>query len=300
MKYLSIYENFNKITFEITEKDFKEIFDICCVGINLEEDIPIYRSLHDQLKFDGYYLIDPRKYKRQSANTSNYYTLIMDNEKEWKNFPKRKHGIISSLNSSYMDNEFRVVPLLQWDKILLKYNIKEFKNPKWGICSESDIWSSFNYIKEVGPLDADLFNNILDDIYDSLEKIFYGKNNDVIHSKDRQEYFLPNDNFKKFKEELSKITFRRITPSSLNDYYKTKVERLVKVMQKNNFNLYELAKFVYSPEGFKVMTYEEIQENCNEKQINEIWTDTPVLYLGQATERAKEKALALSWYKTIT
>lgn len=268
MIYLTLYENFEKITFDISDSEYTEIFNKCCKGVDLDKDIPIYRSLNELLTSD-YYLIDPRKYERSSSNTNNYYTLIIDNENEWNDFPKRKHGVISSLNESYMGNEFRVIPLQVWDKILIKYGVEKFETPKWGICPSEDIWNSFVYFKwsnnKYGDFstDADGFNNMIDDICD------------ILHINTRFE------NFEVFQSNMKQCTFDMVNSLDVSKiYFKKQYEEIINFMiEKNISNLYDLIKYVYTPEGFEVMTYQEIQKKCNRKQQNEVWTDTPVLYL---------------------
>lgn len=271
MRYLSVYENFDKMTFGLQDYEVVDILQKCCQGVNIKKDIPIYRSLGGDLD-ENFYLIDPRKYTRASANTLNYYTFILDNEKEWKGFPKRKHGVVCSLNDSYMDNEFRVIPLLQWNEILLKYNIKEFKDPKWGICTETDIWSSFSNI------DANFWYNA-DDLNYFISTIWENSPVEMIHLTD----------FKLFKQALSLITIKMIkniykkliiSERDVDNKKHEKYERMIKIMKEKNFsNLYQFVKYMYSPDGFVRLSYEDIQKHCDREQQNEIWTDKPVLYL---------------------
>ena len=71
---------------------------------------------------------------RTSANTYNYYTLWLDNDKAWSKYPKRGKSLICSTNyqySLYFGNVRIVVPL---------------SDCKIGICSNEDIWNSFNLI----------------------------------------------------------------------------------------------------------------------------------------------------------
>jgi len=257
MKYLSLYENFKKITFELSPQDFEEILKLCCQGFEYT-DIPIYRSINSELS-TPYNLIDPRKYERTSANTSNFYTLIIDNEKDWRDFPKRKHGIICSLNGSYMGNEFRVIPLLKWNEILTQFNIKDFKYPKWGICNTHDIWHSFHLLKDDS---AESFNLLIFE----LCKFYKIDISDI--------------NFDIFKDILSNIDLDMVENTKLtNKYLNEDIRLFVNIMKEQKFNnFYELVKFIYSPTNFKIYTYEEIQKNCTYEQFNECWTDTPVLY----------------------
>ena len=84
----------------------------------------------------SYGFVDPTKGEpRKSANTENYYTLIIDNSKRWKSYPKRSRSIICS-NMAPSSETHIVLP---------------FDNSKIGICPTSDMWWSFEKS----------FNNIL-------------------------------------------------------------------------------------------------------------------------------------------
>ena len=96
----------------------------------------IYRGL-DIIQGD-FYMVDPTKgHERESRNTTNHYTLLMDNLKAWSKYPKRGKSIICSTDVSkakgygYSGNTFRVFP---------------YDNAKIGLAPERDIWDSFGYI----------------------------------------------------------------------------------------------------------------------------------------------------------
>lgn len=95
--------------------------------------------------------IDPNLYTRQSANTSNFYTMLLDNLPSWKNYPKRSKSIICT-NSKQRANSYGTV-----------YSIFPFDGAKIGVCPADDIWYSFTF----GHITA--LNEILDhfDIYPS-------------------------------------------------------------------------------------------------------------------------------------
>jgi len=112
---------------------------------------PIYRGVRN---FNTEYLyIDPSKYNRISANTSNYYTLINDNSPYWKKYPKRSKSIICSTDinqiSMYGDGNFRVLP---------------YDGAKIGVCPSRDYWVSFE------KQDIPILNQFNDDLFDLMSK----------------------------------------------------------------------------------------------------------------------------------
>jgi len=92
----------------------------------------IYRGLEN----DTYTLyIDPKKSIRKSANTKNYYTLLIDHIwKEWSDYPKRSQSIICTNN------------LVTAEGFGSPYIIFPYNNSKIGICPSEDLWISFNNV----------------------------------------------------------------------------------------------------------------------------------------------------------
>ena len=92
--------------------------------------------------------IEPRK---SAMNIGNYYTLWMDNNPEWAEYPKRSKSLICTSCSAFA-NWYGfvkvVIPLV---------------NTKIGVCPEIDIWKSFNSVKSLGEfsdwLKDDVFKN---------------------------------------------------------------------------------------------------------------------------------------------
>jgi len=210
----------------------------------LNSDVTIVRSNREAEKYI-YYLIDPKKSKekRRSRNTSNYYTLIMDNSPSWKEYPKRSESVICSINASCGKNSphiFRVFP----------------KNgSKIGVCNDSDLWKSFRNLSYA------LSMNEINDVLNGLANIGmntkkpsgrrkllkkYDKDLSILKKafKEFDKWYLS----KKYKfEELVKEfnilwdgdwlikTFERILIGYNGDLYKHMVDKLDP--GNNNFNL---------------------------------------------------------------
>ena len=115
------------------------------------------KSILRGVNFRGeYYLIDPKKSERVSANTLNYYTILLDGHPKWKSYPKRSQSIIctnvKSKTSNYGDSTYRVFP---------------YDGSNIGVCPTPDIWDSF---QKGMPLVRNLntFNLDLEDLYDEI------------------------------------------------------------------------------------------------------------------------------------
>lgn len=88
---------------------------------------------------------DGNKMNRQSKNTENYYTLIMDNDPSWEEYPKRSKSFICSTEYSYA-SAFGV-----------PYVVIPLENQEIGVCPSMDFWESFvNFPASINRMISDL------------------------------------------------------------------------------------------------------------------------------------------------
>ncbi|AUZ94865.1 hypothetical protein FDI40_gp053 [Agrobacterium phage Atu_ph07] len=106
----------------------KKYHDVIKSYVETRGDNPIYRGMKDT---GAYVLGTGNEISRRSANTENYYTLIVDADPAWSNYPKRSKSFIcsTSLNRSIGYGSLYVVIPLEHQSI--------------GVCSEIDFWESF-------------------------------------------------------------------------------------------------------------------------------------------------------------
>ena len=83
---------------------------------------------------EGRSWINPRASARVSRNTSNLYTMFVDSDARWADYPDRSKSLIctNSLNIARNYGRPHVVLLANHSRI--------------GVCSDSDWWSSFDYL----------------------------------------------------------------------------------------------------------------------------------------------------------
>jgi len=108
------------------------------------------------------YLIEPTKFIRQSRNTSNYYTLLIDTIlNSWTNYPKRSQSIICT-------TEYSMAQAFGYPFVVFPYN-----NAKIAICKTADFWQGFEYLKtEIDISGMDSFNQF---IIEPIMRIFPGQ-----------------------------------------------------------------------------------------------------------------------------
>jgi len=159
---------------------------------NLQDNV-IYRTVESYV-YKDYNLVDPRLRVRQSRNTTNLYTLLVDNSSDWSNFPKRSRGIISYLDIMPQDHgyEFLVIP---------------FDTATFGLCPAVDFWLSFNYLKDrTGIAAMDTFNAHLGNILSatSLKKgDYYSRSGTFVAA--QQTLFETYDDLKKGFKQIDGI-----------------------------------------------------------------------------------------------
>ncbi|VVC05805.1 Uncharacterised protein [uncultured archaeon] len=92
------------------------------------------RTIYKGMNLSGnFYKSNPKLHIRKSQNTSNYYTLLLSNLPNWKNFPPRSQSLICSTSyrkAQTYGNVFIVLP---------------FDGAKIGVCPDSDIFFTKNY-----------------------------------------------------------------------------------------------------------------------------------------------------------
>lgn len=94
------------------------------------------------------YLINPKESpNRMSANTSNIYTLFINHDPSWKEYPKREIICTTDKFETYHSRSFIVIP----------------KNgAKIGVCPSNDIWNS-----------ETKYSTSLDQFNDTIMNLFY-------------------------------------------------------------------------------------------------------------------------------
>jgi hypothetical protein len=110
----------------------------------LYENRPLYRgdrsnNIEDIMK-TGFATVDPSATRRKSENTSNYYTVILDNHPDYKDFPKRSRSFIGTTNlviAQHYSGLNKPLIMIPYDDV------------KIGMVNERDIWgvriSPFNH-----------------------------------------------------------------------------------------------------------------------------------------------------------
>jgi len=197
-----------------------------------------FRGLKDT---NEYLFIDPKQGKpRESANTKNYYTLLVDNSPYWKKYPKRSQSIIGSNSFSYASKYGSV------------YEIFPYDNSKIGVAPKSDFWFSFENTLGTG--------NSLNFFNFKIEKLFNLYNVDL--------KFNNYNSFKKSLSELEKELRDDVDHFSVLDVI-TKIWRLKSESFLDNLNKILDPK----PNNFEVVTNMNNIPSKAQGNGQEMWTD---------------------------
>jgi hypothetical protein len=223
MRIFEIQENSPQATLiNIEASDIYNFLSEKC-PIAVSSPINIYRGINT-VHVNKLIYGDSRTIERVSANTENYYTLIIDNFlPEWNRYPKRSKSFICTSDlddASCYGTVYQVYPL---------------NNPLVGVCPTSDFWNAFEnlnlgsfsyYFKSFASYcDMIPIDNIqtVSKIIDALNKNWHV----LLKSEDFVEHIC--DNFSISFETLSKFTsFSQALSHALNP-------------GKNFFGLYKLS-----------------------------------------------------------
>lgn len=187
---------------------------------------------------------------RVSRDCVNYYTLIMDNSPEWKDYPKRSNSFICSMNTSnYNGTSYIVIPR---------------NGSKWGVCDSTDIYDAFfKGFESIGLEISQDVTSFLEALYNIAEKY---------------DIQLSEKNYEDLKsqiEQLDKIlTYRKTT--SNNDIEIAPImqgdmwQKMLKIFDPNinKFNLFNLEQL-----------YNRDKHGLDIDYRYEVWTDSPCLFV---------------------
>jgi hypothetical protein len=145
---------------QITQEVFAEETKKYCQEA-LSNRVPIWRGTLTKVDFGK---MQPNKWKRISANTSNWYTIFMNNSPIWKQYPKR--SLICTFNP-YKAEDYGFT-----------YRILPVDGAKIGICKKDDLWDSMEY---AGPGINDMsdFSQTLGIVFAEVEDNMYLSSEDT-------------------------------------------------------------------------------------------------------------------------
>jgi hypothetical protein len=231
------------------------IYSQCAEAIAaMEEGFKIFKGLGN---FRAKYLkTDPKKQSRISANTRNYYTLLMDNLPSWKNYPKRSQSLIctndlkvADFYSGYKNSEesgpgnvYLVLPLSG--------------NANFGICPYKDMWQT----RMDPPLGVD------------------------IH--DCNEYFVMSGmRDKNYKDFLSSVynNVEKLKEGPFYKYFPELVDKIANLEFQDLGTIEKLFNDLYDPNrlGFQNKKLFQMQK---QKGTREIWTDAESYLINTKSE----------------
>ena len=150
------------------EEAFKILKTKCSEAMSLDEPL-VYRGMMIDGSKETFHLSKPSQFERTSANTSNEYTVLIDNSSAWADYPKRSRSLICGniKNLSYAEGFGRLGMILP------------FNGAKFGVCPSKDFWMGFKetFLK-YGLEDLNDFNYILRDLFKKVGSELSKENKD--------------------------------------------------------------------------------------------------------------------------
>jgi len=199
-----------------------------------------------------YNVLKPLK-DRKSKNTTNTYTLWLNNHPTWEQYPNR--NVICSL-SSHVAGKYGTT-----------YIILPKNGTKIGVCPERDFWLSFNDI-DGGVVDPSMLNYITNKIFTYIHVY---ENYKV----DPSSYTKTIDAFKYIDDNLDNLLSQPEFSKIIDENFKNNGVLINTLYDKGITALYEM---FYNPTAFEVVDTKNIPFGDNE-----VWFDNDFLILEDVT-----------------
>lgn len=236
------------------EEAFKILKTKCSEAMSLDEPL-VYRGMMVDGSKETFHLSKPSQFERTSANTSNEYTVLIDNSSAWNDYPKRSRSLICGniKNMGYAEGFGRLGMILP------------FNGAKFGVCPSKDFWVGFKetFLK-YGLNDLDEFNYILRDLFKKVDIELDRKNKDydklVAALEAGEDWLRDNDEEEtSYDDKQIKSLFKTVIDGS--EYIVDFLHRILDP-KKNNF---EISDYL----GLK--KYQDIKR--------EVWTDSDCIII---------------------
>jgi hypothetical protein len=207
-----------------------------------ESKTPMWRGEKQQdliLGKDGVAIIDTTKSERKSQSMSNWYTLIIDNSPEYKNYPKRSQSLICT-NKIGTAKDFGALMA-----------VIPFNDAKIGIVNAPDIWDKSIVIgdEEMGLIRANSYFNML------------------------RKFGLSDTNWQSFIDFDKKLK----TDENFRDSVKNSVKG--KPLEDLLDDFVNKVRKVYDNLGFELLTPKQYEKRPTTSRETEMWVGGKVLCL---------------------
>lgn len=193
--------------------------------------------------------------KRVSRDCPNWYTILLDNFKNWKKYPKRSKSFISLIGGSDESPDD------------IYYLVIPENGSKWGIAPSDDIYDCFsntigtpdNFFYSMNDVSTNLkLGGISDDSFKKMKKDIDKLDNALFSGKWK--------NFLDFESDYNYLGIRNNEPffKYLDRFWKRNILEQLEILMdpiKNGFKLYD----------YKEIKYQALQCEC--------WTDSPCVFV---------------------
>jgi hypothetical protein len=242
----------------------------CSEAMSLNEPM-VCRGM-DKLSQDQeeeeFQLSTPSKFERTSANTSNEYTLLLDNLPSWKEYPKRSRSLIcSNAKGSRYAYGFGYVGI-----------VIPFNGAKFGVCEQNDFWKSVDLLRNYSFDGPQALNLELQRVFERAGIKIPNKNTDYNKLMDALEFgteWLRNNIDKQPGSDDSK-----------EFYYRHWLVKCFRTVINGDETLFEFVERVLDPvkNGFNLTDYTGLQKYQN--TTREVWTDSDCIIAFNSEDRS--------------
>lgn len=226
---------------------FEWIKEHCPIyAAGLQDDSAIYRGMTAKDPHDAQWG-DSSMFRRTSANTHNYYTLMIDSAEKWEHYPPRSKSFICSTSEESASS---------YGKLFIAF--PEDKN-ELGMCPRNDIWNSFRpKLEDLEIRSLKHFNRFIDEVANSPSE------HDAME----------------LRSDLQKITRDDLNVFDPGDSMKGPAIAVAAFMDKHHLdNLEELMDFVLDPDeaGFDIIKVSHFHDNM--QYAREVWFSGKAVFI---------------------
>lgn len=226
----------------------------------------IYRGIRSGSR-DHFLYGDSSLHTRESANTTNHYTMLVDHMlPSWKPYPNRSESFICT-TARFAAGAYGI-----------PYTVFPYDGTTVGICPRSDFWNSFPKLSTILGIDSmNHFNELLEIIYNEFV-------HDELKSVSNKSEFFHN------LDKLNKVMLKKSKEEDLRDrnykYRMTSIVKFIDQWYKHSKNILTMLDELMDPElnGFALTKSDDILINTNA----EVWFAGPAIFLMEGLEHGLE------------
>ena len=239
----------------------------------------IYRGLRQTNS--KFIYVRPSQTERTSKNTKNIYTALMDILPSWQGWPRRSRSVICSDSTEYAGGYAGPSEQYSSDtKLGALYAVLPKDGAKIAVCSQQDIWYSFDVIKRRWR--SDNMNGFIESFDNIFQQAYTFATGDTYNEEIGE---LNGDGMDLFLNHIEGVITRNILKKVIvgDDQYSNEIEDMMEYKFGENNSWVEYFDGLMNPKDnqFRLQTIEGYDSRVvdSETGMREVWTESDCLFV---------------------